>query len=123
MCRNPLLADERARKRRVLLAAAEKKLDAVVQAVSRAKKPLRGKDQIGLRVGRELKSTKMQKHFELTIEDDSFSYQRHDEQIAEEAALDGLFVCARVCRRRRCRRSKRCRRTRTCRKRNGHFAH
>lgn len=92
VCRNPLLADERARKRKELLAAAEKKLDAVVKAVSRAKQPLRGKAQIGLRVGRELKSTKMQKHFELKIEDDSFSYQRKHEQIAEEAALDGLYV-------------------------------
>ncbi len=92
VCRNPLLADERARKRRELLATAEKKLDAVVQAVSRAKQPLRGKDQIGLRIGRDLKNTKMRKHFELTIEDDSFSYQRLDEQIAEEAALDGLYV-------------------------------
>lgn len=92
VCRNPLLADERARKRGELLAAAEKKLDAVVKAVSRAKQPLRGKDKIGLRVGRELKSTKMQKHFELKIEDESFSYQRKHEQIAEEAALDGLYV-------------------------------
>ena len=92
VCRNPLLADERARKRRELLAAAEKKLDAVVKAVSREKKPLRGKDKIGLRIGRELKSTKMQKHFELTIEDDSFSYERFEKQIAEEAALDGLYV-------------------------------
>ena len=92
VCRNPLLAEERARKRKELLTAAEKKLDAVVEAVSRAKQPLRGKDQIGLRVGRELKSTKMQKHFELKIEDDSFSYQRKHEQIAQEAALDGLYV-------------------------------
>ncbi len=92
VCRNPLLAEERARKRKELLAAAEKKLDAVVQAVSRAKQPLRGKDKIGLRIGRELKSTKMQKHFELTIEDDSFSYRRRDEHIAQEAALDGLYV-------------------------------
>ena len=92
VCRNPLLAAERARKRQELLAAAEKKLEAVVQAVSREKKPLRGKDQIGLRVGRELKNTKMQKHFELSIEDDSFSYRRHEEQIAREAALDGLYV-------------------------------
>ena len=45
VCRNPLLADERARKRKELLAAAEKKLDAVVQAVSRARQPLRGKDR------------------------------------------------------------------------------
>jgi len=92
VCRNPLLAEERARKRRELLATAERKLDAVVQAVSRAKQPLRGKDQIGLRIGRDLKNTKMRKHFELTIEDDSFSYQRLDGQIAEEAALDGLYV-------------------------------
>lgn len=92
VCRNPLLADERARKRRELLAAAEKKLDAVVQAVSRERQPLRGKDKIGLRVGRDLKDTKMKKHFELTIEDDSFSYRRLDEQIAQEAALDGLYV-------------------------------
>ena len=92
VCRNPLLAEERARKREELLVAAEKKLDEVVKAVSREKKPLRGKDKIGLRIGRELKSTKMQKHFELTIEDDSFSYQRLDEQISREAALDGLYV-------------------------------
>jgi transposase len=92
VCRNPLLADERARKRNELLASAEKKLAAVAKAVSRDKRPLRGKDKIGLRVGRELKSTKMQKHFELTIEDDTFSYRRHEEQIAAEAALDGLYV-------------------------------
>jgi transposase len=92
VCRNPLLAEERARKRKELLAVAEKKLQAVVQAVSRVKQPLRGKARIGLRIGRDLKNTKMGKHFELIIEDDSFSYRRLDEQIAEEAALDGLYV-------------------------------
>ena len=92
VCRNPLLAHERARKRKELLASAEKKLDAVVKAVSRSKDPLRGKDKIGLRIGRELKSTKMQKHFELTIKEDSFSYCRKADQIAAEAALDGLYV-------------------------------
>jgi transposase len=92
VCRNPLLAEERARKRQELLAAAEQKLAAVVQAVSRARQPLRGKDEIGLRIGRDLKNTKMKKHFELTIEEDSFSYRRLDEQIAQEAALDGLYV-------------------------------
>jgi transposase len=92
VCRNPLLAAERHRKRQELLAVAEKKLDAVKQAVSRKNRPLRGKDKIGLRLGRELKSVKMQKHFALTIEEDSFSYQRNEEQIAQEAALDGLYV-------------------------------
>jgi transposase len=92
VCRNPLLADERARKRKVLLKAAEEKLDAVVKAVSRKKRPLRGKDKIGLRIGRDLKNTKMQKHFKLTIQEDSFSYRRLEEKIADEAALDGLYV-------------------------------
>ena len=92
VCRNPLLAEERARKRKELLESAEKKLKAVAKAVSRKRNPLRGKDKIGLRIGRDLKSTKMQKHFELTIGEDSFSYRRLDEQIAAEAALDGLYV-------------------------------
>lgn len=92
VCRNPLLADERARTRQELLAAAEKKLEAIAQAVTRSNKPLHGKAEIGLRVGRELKDTKMLKHFELKIENDSFSYQRLDAQIAAEAALDGLYV-------------------------------
>lgn len=92
VCHNPLLADERARKRKALLEVAQKKLDAVVQAVSRSRNPLRGKDEIGVRVGRDLKNTKMQKHFDWTITEDSFSYRRKDEQIAAEAALDGLYV-------------------------------
>jgi transposase len=92
VCRNPLLAEERARKRKELLAAAEKKLAAVAKAVSRQQRPLRGKERIGLRIGRDLKNTKMQKHFELTIEDESFTYRRLEEKIAEEAALDGLYV-------------------------------
>jgi transposase len=87
-----LLAAERARKRKELLTAAEKKLEAAAKAVSRQQRPLRGKERIGLRLGRDLKDTKMQKHFELTIEDDSFTYRRLDEKIAEEAALDGLYV-------------------------------
>ena len=91
VCRNPLLAAERARKRKELLAAAEKKLEAVAKAVSRKQRPLRGKEQIGLRIGRDLKSSN-QKHFELSIEDDSFTYRRLDKKIAEEAALDGLYV-------------------------------
>ena len=92
VCRNPLLAAERARKRKELLAVAEQKLAAIAAAVARQRQPLRGKDKIGLRVGSELKNTKMLKHFELTIADDSFSYRRRDEAIAAEAALDGLYV-------------------------------
>jgi len=92
VCRNPILAEERARKRRELLQATENKLDKIVEAVTRKKAPLRGEAKIGLRVGRVLNKYKMAKHFELEIKQDQFTYQRRGAKIAEEAALDGLYV-------------------------------
>lgn len=92
VCRNPILADERARKREELLKATEKGLDVIVRATQRAKDPLQGKEQIGLRVGRVIGQRKMEKHFELTMTETSFSYARREEKIQAEAALDGLYV-------------------------------
>jgi hypothetical protein len=57
VCRNPALAEERARKREELLQATERDLDAVVAASGRARRPLRGQDAIGLRVGRVVNAT------------------------------------------------------------------
>ncbi len=93
VCRNPLLAEERERKRNELLAATEKELEKIVAATVRpGKNRLQGKDQIGLKVGRVINKYKMSKHFELTITDDSFTYSRKADQITAEAALDGLYV-------------------------------
>lgn len=92
VCKNPLLAEERARKRCELLAATEKELEKVAAAVLRTKRPLRGKEQIGLRVGKVLGRYKMAKHFKLTITDESFLYQRDESTIASERALDGIYV-------------------------------
>lgn len=92
VCRNPQLADERARKREELLQATEKRLEPIRQATLRKRQPLRGKDEIGLRVGKVISKYKMQKHFELTITKDSFTYTRKHEAIEAEAALDGLYV-------------------------------
>jgi len=92
VCRNPLLADRRAKKRAELLEASEKKLDAIVAATQRKKRPLRGKDKIGLRVGKVLGQHKVGKHFVLDISDESFSYRRDEAKISEESALDGLYV-------------------------------
>lgn len=91
-CRNPLLAEERARKREELLVATEKELSKVQAATQRAKRPLRGQAAIGLRVGRLLGRFKMGKHFQISIEENSFRYQRRQEQIQAEAALDGIYV-------------------------------
>ena len=92
VCRNPLLAEERARKRQELLQATEKKLDEIVAATQRPKRRLKGQDQIGLRVGKTINHYKMAKHFIVEITAERFSYRRDTEKIAKEAALDGLYV-------------------------------
>jgi transposase len=92
VCRNPLLAQERRRKREDLLQATEKELEKVAVATRRAKNRLKGKDRIGLRLGRVLGRFKMGKHFRLEIGDDSFRYERDEPGIADEAALDGIYV-------------------------------
>ena len=91
-CYNPLLAEERARKRPDLLAATEKELEKIAQATRRHKRPLRGKHTIGLRAGKVLNRYKMGKHFQLQIEDDRFSYQRKQANIQREESLDGIYV-------------------------------
>jgi transposase len=92
VCRNPALAEERARKRTELLAATEKLLDKIVEATKRKRTPLRGEAKIGLRVGRVINRHKMSKHFILEIGAVSFSYKRDEPAITEEAALDGIYV-------------------------------
>ena len=92
VCRNPLLAAERARKREELLRATEALLDPIVAAARREKRRLKGADKIGVRVGKVVGKYKMAKHFELDIEEDAFGYRRKPESIAAEAALDGLYV-------------------------------
>src|ERR1019366_2390714 len=91
-CFNPLLAEERARKRPDLLAATEKQLKKIAAAAKRSRRPLRGKQNIGLRAGKILNRYKMGKHFQLRIEDDSFHYERKTANIEREESLDGIYV-------------------------------
>jgi hypothetical protein len=91
-CRNPLLAADRARKREELLAATEKDLTKIQSQTQRRRKPLRGKDAIGLAIGKVIGHYKMGKHFDIVIEDASFRFQRKQAQIDAEAALDGIYV-------------------------------
>ncbi len=92
VCRNPLLADERARKRSALLDATEQKLAHIQAQVRRARKPLRGKDKIGLAVGAVRDRYKMAKHFAITITEGDLAFERKTAEIAAEAALDGIYV-------------------------------
>ena len=92
VCKNPLLAEKRARTREALLQATEGELNKIVKATQRTKWRLKGSDKIGLRVGRVLGKFKMAKHFHITITDDSFKYERDTTRIAQEAALDGIYI-------------------------------
>jgi hypothetical protein len=99
VCRNPQLQAERARKREDLLAATERELEKVTASVANPRGRLRNANagQIGQRAGRVINKYKLAKHFELEIADGFFSYQRKTDQIAEEAALDGIYVLRTTC--------------------------
>jgi len=90
VCRNPLVAAERRRKRDDLLEATEQLLAPIKARVDAG--TLRGAAEIGLAVGAVANKRKVKKHFELTISDERFEYRRKEEQIAAEAALDGFYV-------------------------------
>jgi transposase len=92
VCRNRDLAAARRHKREDLLAATERELTTIQNAVRRARKPLRGRDEIGLRVGAVIGKYKMAKHFTLTIANTDFAFARKHDEIAAEARLDGIYV-------------------------------
>jgi transposase len=90
VCRNPLVAEERARKRRELLTGTEKDLSEIKRRVEAG--TLQGQAEIGLAVGAVWNRYKVKKHFQVNITDDTLTYQRKHEQIAQEAELDGIYV-------------------------------
>ena len=92
VCKNPLLAEQRGRKREVLLIATEKDLARIKTRVERAKNPLRGAAEIGRAVGAVIGKRKMAKHFAVEITNQTFSFARKQDQIGAEALLDGLYV-------------------------------
>jgi hypothetical protein len=89
-CRNPLLAAERTRKRDELLAATEHLLEPIIARVAAGR--LAGADKIGVAVGKVIDKHKVGKHFHYTITDTSLAIERRHDQIAAEAALDGIYV-------------------------------
>ena len=94
VCRNPQVARERARKREALLQATEAELAQVQASVDNPRGRLHDKPAgpIGERVGRVVNRFKVAKHFQLTIADGRFAYERKHHAIAAEAALDGFYV-------------------------------
>ena len=89
-CRNPALAEERARKREDLLAATEKELAPLIARVAASR--LTGEAEIGRKVGEIIGKRKMAKHFDVAITGTSLAVQRNQARIGEEARLDGIYV-------------------------------
>lgn len=92
VCRNPLLAQERARKREDLMLAAEQKLAAIAAATRRPRRPLRDPERINYRIGQALGPKKVGKYFHWQLTAQGLSFQRDAERIARDAALDGIYV-------------------------------
>jgi hypothetical protein len=89
-CRNPHLAADRARKREDLLAATEKLLAPIPARVQAGR--LAGAGPIGVEVGKVISKYKTGKHFAITITDTRLAIERRQDQIHDEAALDGFYV-------------------------------
>lgn len=90
VCRNPLVAAERERKREVLLSVTEKRLQKIADWVTKGR--LENKDKIALRVGKVLGRSKVAKHFELEIEQGRFVFNRRTDRIETESRGDGFYV-------------------------------
>ena len=91
VCRNPLLVDERERKREELLAATERKLTQIVATTQRTHQPLRGEAETGIRLGKMIDHYRVGKHFVTGITSESFSFRCDEEKIAADQALDRLY--------------------------------
>jgi transposase len=91
-CFNPLLAEERRRKRTELLDATEKLLEKIRSEVQRRTKTPLSAAQIGQKVGKVINRHKVGKHFEVHIAEGQLSFTRRTEAIVREAELDGLYV-------------------------------
>jgi transposase len=92
VCRNPLLAQERARKREEIMAAAEHKLAAIAAATRRPQRPLRDPARVNYRIGAVLEPKKVGKYFRWQLTAAGLTYERDPERIARDAALDGIYV-------------------------------
>ena len=92
VCHNPLLGEERRRKRQALLQATEKSLTKIAKEVGRRKnKPLKAAE-IGLKMGKVLGHYKVGKHFDCEMGEGRFQWSRRQDSIEQEGKLDGIYV-------------------------------
>jgi len=91
VCKNPLLAEERARKREDLLQATEAALGKLAEQLARGT-GRKGQDKIARAVGRIENRYKLAKLFDIAVAADGFTFACNPDRIAAEARLDGFYV-------------------------------
>ena len=91
VCKNPLLAEERARKREDLLRATEAAFGKLAEQLARGT-GRKGQDKIARAVGRIENRYKLAKLFDIAVGEDGFTFARNPKRIAAEARLDGFYV-------------------------------
>jgi len=91
-CLNSELRKLRGHKRRSLLEATSRELEKVRSMVRRGRLKGKGKDEIGVRVGKVVNKYKVSKHFVLDIQDGHFEFHIDEQKVKVEAALDGIYV-------------------------------
>ena len=91
-CRNPLVAAKNQKQREELLQIVEEQFELIIKATKREKRALKGADKIALRVGKVLNKYKINKYYNLEITDSGLTYERKQELIDQEMALDGVYI-------------------------------
>lgn len=92
VCFNPLLAEDRKRKREELLQATEALLSKIAAQVARRTTTPMTRDQVGVKVGKVLNRYKVGKHFKLSIADGLLEYERKTQAIEREGRTDGFYI-------------------------------
>ena len=91
-CFNPYTKERSVKRREDLLQTTERHLQKVQEATQRKTKPLQGAGDIGMAAGKALARTGMGKYFRILIQAGGLSWCRRPGVIAQEAALDGIYV-------------------------------
>jgi transposase len=92
VCYNEILAMDRERTRKELLASTHALLEKVWKQVERRTAHPMDKAEIGVRVGRVIDKYKVAKHFHVEIGDGSLTWSLKQDSIDREKALDGIYV-------------------------------
>ncbi len=89
-CCNREVAEWKGKKRQDLLKATKEELEKIKEMVKKGS--VRGKGEIGVRVGRVVNKYKVAKHIKLKITPARLNFEIDEEKVKKESELDGIYV-------------------------------